>query len=166
MRFSLAVLIVVATASGCGSGTGDRHGATPTKTSQPQAATARINRCVDRLLQNATQPVADNGAARRYVRSTYCARFEERGWIYDDGALSIAAEIWLERGARCASGGEGEATKTVPCQAHLSGGVQTLDCALLHVVRKAEVREYVDRLRASTPVKCDDGTALDTLGVP
>jgi hypothetical protein len=164
VRFSLAVLIVVATASGCGSGTSERHGVTPTNTSPPHVA--RISRCVDRLLQNATQPAADNGAARRYVRSTYCRRFEENRWIYEDGALNIAAQIWLEKGVRCASSGDGEVTKTVPCEAILSGGVRTLDCALLHVVRKAEVREYVDRLRASGPVECDDGTALDALGVP
>jgi hypothetical protein len=166
VRFSLALLIFVATATACGSGTSERRGVTLTSPSPSPVAASRIKRCVDRLLQNATQNVADKGAARRYVRNTYCARFEEKGWIYDDGALRILAQFWLDKGGRCESGAEGEATKTVPCEGSLNGGVRTLDCALVHVVRKSEVRMYIDRLRTSGPVECDDGTALDDLGVP
>lgn len=165
MRLTPAVLIFVATASGCGSGSG-RHGVTPTGPSPPPAAPGRIERCVDRLLQNATQTAADKGAARRYVRKTYCARFEKKGWIYEDGALRIAAQIWLDKGYRCTSDGGGAAATAVPCRVDVSGGVRTLECALLHAVRKSEVGEYVERLRAGGPVTCDDGTPLGDLGVP
>jgi hypothetical protein len=163
---SLALLIVVATATACGSGTTERLGAAPTSSSPPPARSSRIERCVDRLLQNAAQNVAEKGVARRYARSTYCARFEREGWIYEDGALRIAAQIWLDKSGRCESGADGEATETAPREAILNGGVRTIDCALLHVVRKSEVSTYVDRLRTSGPVECDDGTALDDLGVP
>ena len=165
MRFYLAVLILAATVSACGSGNGGRRAETATTASPSQAAASRIKRCVDRLLQHAT---TQNVAARRYVQNTYCARFEEKGWVYEDGALSIAAQTWLENGYACTAeaGGDGALTGTVPCEPDRSGGVRILECALLHVVRKTEVSDYIDRLRTNGPVKCDDGTPLDELGVP
>lgn len=127
----------------------------------------RIDRCVDRLLQDTTtQGAADKEAARRYARNTYCARFEQNGWIYDDGAVSIAVQTWLENGGKCAIASEGQPATTVSCAAERGGGVLILDCALLHVVRRSEVRGYIERLQTTGPVKCDDGTALDELGVP
>lgn len=160
MRVYLAVLILCAAASGCGSGSEE----TPSTASRA----IRIERCVDRLLQStATQNAADEESARRYARTTYCGRFEENGWVYDDGAVNIAAQTWLDRGAACARGGEGEPTTTVPCEVErTTGGVETLDCALLHVVRRSEVRAYIGRREINGPVKCDNGTALDELGVP
>lgn len=128
---------------------------------------SRVDRCVDRLLEGTTtQGAAEKEAARRYARSTYCVRFEQNGWIYTDGALSIAAQTWLENGGKCATASEGKPATTVSCAAERGRGILVLDCALLHVVRRSEVRDYIERLRTSGPVKCDDGTVLGELGVP
>jgi hypothetical protein len=108
---------------------------------------------------------ASKQAARRYVKQTYCARFEQHGWIYDDGALSIAAQKWLDSGGRCATGSEGTATRTVPCE-QVTRDDSTLDCALLHHVRRTEVIAYVAALGRKRVVRCDDGTPLKELGVP
>jgi hypothetical protein len=116
--------------------------------------------------QNA--PAVDAGTsdqARRHVRDTYCARFDENGWVYADGALSIEAQKWLDAGATCAVGDAGDSVATVPCTT-TEAGTQILDCALLHIVRRSEVRDYIDRLKTSSPVECDDGTALDDFGIP
>jgi hypothetical protein len=118
------------------------------------------------LLERATAQDASDENARRYARDTYCARFETNGWIYEDGALSIAAHTWLEEAGTCATGSEGEPTKTVPCEQERRSGRQKLDCALLHTVRRSEVRDYVERLQREGSVECDDGTRLDNLGVP
>jgi hypothetical protein len=162
VRVYLAGLILVATVSACGSGRSDE-----TPSSAPVAA-IRIERCVDRLLRDTTtQSAADAEETRRYARTTYCARFDNNGWVYEDGAVSIAAQTWLDQGATCASGSDGEPTRTVPCELErTTGGVQTLDCGLLHIVRRSEVREYIGGLEMNGAVKCDDGTALDKLGVP
>jgi hypothetical protein len=162
VRLSLAVLILGMILSACGSGRSDE-----TPSSGPVAA-IRIERCIDRLLRDTTtQNAADEEETRRYVRTTYCARFEDNGWVYEDGAVSIAAQTWLDQGATCARGSEGEPTTTVPCEVErTTGGVQTLDCGLLHIVRRSEVRQYIGGLEVSGAVKCDDGTALDKLGVP
>jgi hypothetical protein len=168
VRVFLAVLILVATVSACGSDGSGRRDDTPSSASLSPAAARRIERCVDRLVRDTTsQNAADEAATRRYARKTYCARFEENEWVYEDGAVRIAAQTWLDQGATCARGSEGEPTKTVPCEPDRTiGGIQTLDCALLHIVRRSEVREYIDRLETNGAVKCDDGTAVDELGVP
>ena len=106
-----------------------------------------------------------NEQARRYVRDTYCARFDENGWVYADGALSIEAQKWLEAGAACAASDTGDPTKTIPCTTE-AAGTELLDCALLHVVRRSEVKDYLERLQTNGPVECDDGTSLDDLGIP
>jgi hypothetical protein len=156
----LAVLILGATLSACGSGSSARSNVTP---SNAPVAASRIERCVDRLLRQATvQNAAGEQAARRYARNTYCARFEENGWIYDDGAVSIAAQTWLNHGATCASTSDGQPSKTVACEVDRTA----LDCALLRIVRRSEVRKYIHRLEMNGAVKCDDGTAVDKLGVP
>jgi hypothetical protein len=156
----LAVVILGATLSACGSGSSARGNVTPLNA---RVAASRIERCVDRLLRQTTvQNAAGEAAARRYARTTYCARFEANGWIYENGAVSIAAQKWLDRGATCARSSDGQPAKTVPCEVDRTA----LDCALLRIVRRSEVREYIHRLETNGAVKCDDGTALDKLGVP
>ena len=93
--------------------------------------------------------------ARAYVRRTYCEPFESRGWVYDDGALSIDAQTWLAEGGseQCAS-----EAGPVPCPES-----RTIDCAMLHHVRRSEVRDYLAR---RPDVACDDGTPVEQLGVP
>jgi hypothetical protein len=163
VRLFFAMLIFASALSACGSGSGERGD----EAQSTPAATSRIERCVDRLLQAATTREANKEVTRRYVRNTYCARFEKDGWIYEDGALSIGAQRWLDEGATCAKSGEGALTKTVSCQEErLAAGDRTIDCALLRVVRRSEVRNYIKRIRSSGAVECDDGSALDELGIP
>jgi hypothetical protein len=95
---------------------------------------------------------------------TYCSRFSARGWVYDDGTLSIEAHMWVEEGGgeECAQGTEA-GQKTVPCDTIEEDPF--IECALLHHVRKQEVREYVAELQRQRPeVRCDDGTPLSALG--
>ena len=167
VRLYFAVLILAATVSACSSGNGGRRPETPSSVQTSSAANSRVERCVDLLLRHArTQDVPDKEIARRYVRKTYCARFDEKGWVYDDGALRVAAQTWLEHGGMCAAGGAGEPTRTVPCEPERRGGVRILDCALLGVIRRSEVTDYIEQLRTKGPVECDDGTAISELGVP
>jgi hypothetical protein len=167
VRVYVTILISVTMVSACGSGNGGRPGEISLSTPPTAAGLIRINRCVDRLLRQSTlQAVGDKEAARRYARKTYCRRFEQKGWIYQDGALAIAAQTWLEQQGTCAKGSEGEATKTVSCVPETRGGALILDCALLHIVRRSEVRAYIARLQMSRQVECDDRTPADALGVP
>ena len=163
----LAVLILAATVSACGSGNSGRRAGTASSLHASAAATSSLERCIDRLLQHArTQDLPSKEIARRYVRRMYCARFDEEGWVFEDGALSIAAQAWLEHGGTCTTGRAGEPTKTVPCQPVRRGGVRIIECALLRVIRRSEVRDYIEQLRTMGPVACDDGTAISELGVP
>jgi hypothetical protein len=167
VRVYFAALIFVATVSACSSGNSGRRAETPSSVTTSSAANSRVERCVDRLLEHARpQDLANKEIARRYVRGTYCARFEEEGWVYEDGALRIAAQTWLEHGGTCATGGAGEPAKTVPCEPERRGGVRIVECALLRVIRRSEVRDYIEQLRTKGPVECDDGTAISELGVP
>jgi hypothetical protein len=168
VRLFFAMLIFAgAVLSACGSTGGERRDEVQSTVERSPAATSRIERCVDRLLQAATTRDASKEEVRRYARNTYCARFEKKGWIYEDGALSIAAQRWLDEGARCARSGEGEPTRTVSCvEERLAAGDRTIDCALLRVVRRSEVRQYIAGIRTSGAVECDDGSALDKLGIP
>lgn len=127
-------------------------------------AASRVERCVDRLLERVKpEDLAKTTRAvvRRYIERAYCAPFEKRGWVYDDGALSIRAHT--ESGT-CSSSLGGK-TRTVPCE-ELRRRDQhvVLDCGLLHVVRRSEVRKYVEELQRNHEVSCDDGTPLDELG--
>jgi hypothetical protein len=161
------MLIFAGALSACGSGSGERRDEGKSTVERSPAAMSRIERCVDRLLQAATTADASIEAARRYVRNTYCARFEREAWIYEDGALSIAAQRWLDEGARCATSREGEPTRTVSCEEERrSARDPTLDCGLLRVVRRSEIGDYIERSRRNGAVECDDGSAFDELGIP
>jgi hypothetical protein len=161
------MLIFAGALSACGSVSGEQRDEAQSTVRRSPAAMSRIERCVDRLLQAATTTDASNEAVRRYARNTYCARFEEEAWIYEDGALSIAAQRWLDESARCAMAQEGEPTRTVSCEEERrAAGDRTLDCALLRMVRRSEVRDYIERIRRNGAVECDDGSAFDQLGIP
>ena len=162
-----AVVILAATVSACGAGNGGRRAETSASERPLSAANSRVERCIDRLMQHAdTKGVPNRESLRRYVRSAYCGRFARKGWVYDDGALKIAAQTWLDEGGTCATGREGEPARTVPCEPERRGGVRIIECALLRVVRRSEVVEYIAQLRKNEPVACDDGTAIGELGVP
>lgn len=167
VRVYFAVLILAATVSACSSGNGGRRAETPSGVQASSSTNRRVERCVDRLLQHGrAQDLHNKELARRYVRRTYCARFEGEGWVYEDGALSIAAQTWLEHGGTCATSSAGEPAKTVPCEPERRGGVRIIECALLRVIRRSEVRDYIEQLRTEGPIECDDGTAIAELGVP
>jgi hypothetical protein len=159
------VLALVAVALG---GCGSRGG--------PKADT-RIDRCADRLAAGSAPTSLSEEQLRRYARATYCVPFDERGWVYDDGALSIS--VVRSRRARtgeCASLRPDGSTRTVPCATLPPSPV--LDCGVLRHVRRSEVRAYVAEVRekraaarpagvgVGTPVRCDDDTPLRALGVP
>jgi hypothetical protein len=154
MRASLAIVLFGAILAGCG-------------TSDSEQRDARISKCVDRALRHATTSGGNEQQARRYIKDTYCARFERNGWVYEDGALSIAAQTWLDDGGRCATASAGKPARTVPCEkANRDTATGTIDCALLHDVRRTEVIAYVAELQREGDVQCDDGTSLEELGVP
>jgi hypothetical protein len=101
---------------------------------------------------------------RRYIETAYCAPFDKNGWVYEDGALSIAAQKWLDIGGSCETiATEGEPAPTVSCKKE-DGPI--IECALLRVVRRSEVRSYIEKLRRDREVRCDDGTPVEGLGVP
>ena len=123
----------------------------------------RVERCVERFVER-TQPRAEIGedALRGYVERAYCRPFSERGWVQEDGSLTIDVVTAGASDHVCAEAeGEGPA-KTVPCD-EMREGAEPLDCALLHLVRRSEVEEYMRALEE--PVVCDDGTPVDELGV-
>jgi hypothetical protein len=159
----IALALVAAASAGCGSNGGEASSA-----GRSFAGEARIEKCVDRLMSRAT--VADEHVqeARRYAEDTYCRRFERNGWIYQDGALSIAAQEWLDTsGTRtCATAKVGELARRVPCEQLPGRGEEAIECALLHHVRRTEIRAYLSEQRRRDRVRCDDGTPLDELGVP
>ncbi|HVD09916.1 MAG TPA: hypothetical protein VNB88_04645 [Gaiellaceae bacterium] len=157
MRPRMAIVALAAVLAGCGT-TGAEQGDVAGSTGN-----ARIDKCVELLLSRSASDVNEQ-EVRAYARDTYCERFERNGWIYDDGALRIAAQDWLDHGGteECVTGENGEPAQTVPCDP--DGGI--IDCALLHLVRRAEVRAYVAELQRDGQVQCDDGTPLAELGVP
>jgi hypothetical protein len=171
VRFYLAVLIFASIVSACGSDNGGQRAEAPSSTRASPEANGRLERCVDRLMQHATIEADERKAARRYVRITYCARFEKEGWVYEDGALRVAAQSWLDNSGTCASsdsepGGSAGPTRKVPCEPEKRGGVRIVECALLRIVRRGEVSDYIDQLRTNGPVECDDGAPISELGIP
>ena len=159
MRYLAVLLICAATLTACGSHNGRHAG-------PAWPSTRRVERCVDQLIAGTNVASAGRELVRRYARDTYCNRFEQKGWIYPDGALKLAAQLWLQNGGTCAEGVAGQPAKVVPCKLERNSGVLTLDCGLLRVVRRSEVRNYLRRLQASGPVVCDSGIPLTKLGVP
>jgi hypothetical protein len=166
MRAWLASALFAFLLAGCG-GTGGARTEGTAADQQSVAAHARVERCTARFLERVEGADAGTDDTRRYVEVTYCAPFAERGWVYEDGTLSIAAHTWLiERSSgECASAGDDQPAQTVPCeQLEPTGGIQVIDCAILHQVRRSEVRDYVERIQRSHEVECDDGTPLEELG--
>ena len=169
-----AALALALALAGCGSsadGAGDDG-------EPPVSAGAAVERCTERLLSDAELEeltAEEQETVRSYTESTYCARFAARGWVYDDGALSIDAYTWLAEGGEeeCAEaeGTPGEepagSERTVPCDEVDAGEDETIDCALLRHVRRSEVRAYLDELgERGRSVECDDGTPPADLGAP
>jgi hypothetical protein len=143
VRTLLATALLAALA-GCGSDNG---------------ADSRVDRCVERLLANSEGGETD--AARDYARRTYCGPFASRGWVYDDGALSIDAQKWLVEGGNevCETAGDDGQSVTIPCE----DASPAINCAMLRHVRQGEVRRYF----AQRPdLECEDGTPVEQLGVP
>jgi hypothetical protein len=158
MRWALAGALLASFLTACSFGGGE---------SARPGATVRIESCVLRLSRAENRQVLTSEVGR-YARKTYCEPFEERGWIYDDGALRIAAYTWLTEGGTCATrtaDGE-EVTHPGPCDEADEPGPRMLDCALLHHVRRIEVHRYIKRLQREETVRCDDGTPVNELGVP
>jgi len=142
-RLAAAALVL---AAGCGSSSAE--------------PASRVERCTERFLSR-TEP--ETAEIRRYVEKAYCAPFDQRGWVHDDGALRLAA--YTQSGAEeCQQAQPGGAGQTVPCAEIEGSALEVLDCALLHLVRRSEVREYVEGLQRTRDVRCDDGTPLDDLG--
>jgi hypothetical protein len=140
------LLLVIA--AGCGGGT---------------KSSSRVDRCVDKLMARADKLHPGEGhesQVRDYARRTYCAPFAARGFVYADGTLSIGAQQWLVHAGTCATSEAGGTSRTVPCE-QMFAQETTIDCGMLHYVRKAEVQKY---LRKVGPKSCDDGTPLDELG--
>ncbi|MCL4290843.1 MAG: hypothetical protein KJ051_11285, partial [Thermoleophilia bacterium] len=138
----MAIVVFAAVLAGCGTSGGEQRDGATSSDRTSAAATARIDKCVERLLGRSTTDGASEQQVRRYVKDTYCAPFEQNGWVYDDGALSIAAQSWLDSGGECETEGAvtGAAdsdrgpTRTIPCTQ-----TNIIDCALLHHVRRTEV---------------------------
>lgn len=151
MRAFLATVLFASVLAGCGTHAGSQ-------------SDARINKCVDRLMHRATTNGSSEQEVRLYAKRTYCAPFERNGWVYGDGALSIAAQKWLDSGGTCATGNAGKPTQTVPCEPANRDATGTIDCAMLHFVRRTEVVAYVAKLQRDGDVHCDDGTPLEELG--
>lgn len=144
-----AILFVTGCGSDGGGASREGHG---------DAESARVERCTERILGRVES--AARADARSYIERTYCAPFEEQGWVYDDGRLRIDAHVWISNSGSeaCVSAG----TRTVPCSGER--GRQVLDCAILHHVSRREVEEYLEELSQGREAKCDDGTPLDELG--
>ena len=141
---------------------------------EPSAA-SDVEKCINRLVAGAEGATdAEKAQIRRYVEDTYCSRFAERGWVYDDGTLSIEAFKWLEAGGEeecveaVAQGKPAKPARTVPCEERRSRGRKLIaDCAPLLYVRRSDVQEYIEELRRRHgDVACEDGTRLEELGAP
>jgi hypothetical protein len=160
---AFAFVLALVVLAGCGSddrAAGEEGAAT--------ASASATERCVDRILGGsdpAAVEAAGDEATRAYIEETYCGRFAERGWVYDDGALSIEAFEWVEAGydEDCGAADEEGSSQTVPCD-EVPSGDEPLQCGILRHVRNAEVEAYLAGL--PDDVECDNGTPLDELGVP
>jgi len=164
VRTWLASGLFAVVLAGCG-GTGGVR--TEEGKQQSVPASERIERCTERFLERVDGQDASTDEVRRYVEVTYCSPFAERGWVYEDGTLSIAAHTWLIEGSseECSSAGADEPAQTVPCEElEPMAGLQIIDCAILHQVQRSEVRGYIEHLQRKHQVECDDGTPVEELG--
>jgi uncharacterized protein YjhX (UPF0386 family) len=151
VRVGLAIAVLLAL-TGCSFG--------EKKAAQTDAkVNSRVERCTKRLLDR----IGGGAKIRSYVVRTYCGPFARKGWVYADGTLSIDAHLNLLKGYACEeiTGSSGGQMTTIPCDPR---PLDPLECALLHYVRKNEVRAYIRKLKRSQSVTCDDGTPLDKLG--
>ena len=57
-------------------------------------------KCTNRLVRTVKPYPAPVAQTRRYVAVMYCRPFARKGWLYDDGALSIKAQLWAVHGYR------------------------------------------------------------------
>jgi hypothetical protein len=161
VRACVTVVFAVLALAGCGSGGADT-----------KRVAEAAGKCTDRMFQEVTlsrapaySPVPET-QLRTYLAITYCGPFASKGWVHDDGSLRIDAQWWLVRGHRnaCGAATPGGTPKVVPCGVFLGSEI---DCALLHFVRRSEVRRYIAELPAQfRNIRCDDGTPPDELGVP
>ena len=156
MRIGLAIAVLLALA-GCG---GEKTAALPKVEASPRA-----ERCTQRILDRVS---GDNGPkARTYIAGVYCVPFDRKGWVYADGRLSIAAHLYVLRSGVCSTesvGPGGSTTKTSTTECNPADLLDPLECAVLHYVRKDEVRAYIRKLKRKQTVSCDDGTPLNELG--
>jgi hypothetical protein len=174
LRCGILAAVLALVVAACGATAGEPDNEANAAREAGASAPAAVERCTERLLRNADVEElaqAEQEAVRRYAETTYCSRFAERGWVYDDGTLSIEAHKWLEEGGEeeCWRATEpGEPASTVPCEELDAGGPKLIrDCALLRHVPKSEVRDYLDQLRSRYgSVECEDGTPLAQLGSP
>jgi hypothetical protein len=168
VRGWIAATVFALVLAGCGGTNGDADDEARTTAEGQAPASSLVEKCTERFLERV--PEVERQEARRYVEVTYCTRFAERGWVYDDGALSIEAHEWLEASGEeeCVLATEpGEPARTVPCEDFDERGKMIRDCGLLHYVRRSEVRDYIAELRHRYgDVRCDDGTPLEELGTP
>jgi hypothetical protein len=153
VRVGLAIAVLLALA-GCSFG--ERKAA---QADSPVAS--RVERCTQHMLDR----VGGGAEVRSYVERTYCGPFARKGWVYADGTMSINAHLYLLNGNACSEmvgTPDGQMT-TVPCDPR-AAMLDPLECAVLHYVRRDEVRAYIRKLERSQSVSCDDGTPLDKLG--
>ena len=114
-----ALLVALA---GCGSNAGE---------------SSRADRCTDRLLAG----VESTRAARRYVRNTYCELFASRGWVYEDGALSVDAQRWLVEGGSEECESETDTIETLQAvipETGKEGASEALEHLLEHLILRKQ----------------------------
>jgi hypothetical protein len=141
-------LALVALLAGCGSN-GD----------EPDAgAGGGVEKCVARFVERIQG--MDRSEAEGYARRTYCEPLSKRGWVHEDGTLSID---FVRKGFahECVAPRAGEPAQTIPCD---ETSDLVLDCGPLHLIRKAEVQEYLEERQRKGDVQCDDTTPLNELG--
>ncbi len=170
MRAWIAATVSALAIAGCGGTSGDERDGASTTAERQAPASSLVEKCTERFLERV--PEAERQATRHYVEVTYCSPFAERGWVYDDGTLSIEAYEWAEEGGEeeCQLAVEpGEPARTVPCENFDERGPKLIsDCnGLLRYVRRSDARAYVEQLRRRYgDVQCEDGTPLGALGTP
>jgi hypothetical protein len=149
-RAGIALLLATVSLSACGATKEEAAGESPL-----------VAKCVHRMMERTDGP--PTRVVQDYIRRTYCDPFAKSGWIHSDGTISIRAHEWLLESGSCE---KVEGTTTTPCDSRALNEAPLLECALLHLVPRSEVRPYLSDLeRRRGKVRCDDGTPLDELGV-